>query len=68
MTTCGMCQSGVPNMGLVIFMQVLSQYRTVFDSVYYIGIGGLVRGTLTGCLEHINILASAKYTIWVGAH
>ncbi|GFH17647.1 hypothetical protein HaLaN_14325 [Haematococcus lacustris] len=36
--------SGVPNMGLVIFMQVLSQYCIVFDGVCHIVSRDLVRG------------------------
>ncbi|GFH19926.1 hypothetical protein HaLaN_16958, partial [Haematococcus lacustris] len=34
--------SGVPNMGLVIFMQILTLYCAVFDSVCLIGTGELL--------------------------
>ncbi|GFH16601.1 hypothetical protein HaLaN_13046, partial [Haematococcus lacustris] len=36
-------QSGAPNMGLVIFMQILAQHCTVFDSVCHIGTCELLR-------------------------
>ncbi|GFH08742.1 hypothetical protein HaLaN_03759 [Haematococcus lacustris] len=36
-------QSGAPKMGLVIFMQILTLYCTVFDSVCHIDTGELLR-------------------------
>ncbi|GFH11080.1 hypothetical protein HaLaN_06516, partial [Haematococcus lacustris] len=45
--------SGGPNMGLVIFMQVLSQNCTVLDSVNHIGIGALAIGVSARVLPHV---------------
>ncbi|GFH06857.1 hypothetical protein HaLaN_01565, partial [Haematococcus lacustris] len=83
--------SGGPNMGLVIFMQILSQICTVFNSVCHIGSCEAMRfilpsahdiGVFARVLTHVpanksqrrdgypwdDVLTSAEYTIWVGAH
>ncbi|GFH17769.1 hypothetical protein HaLaN_14466 [Haematococcus lacustris] len=60
--------SSAPNMGLVICMQFLARYCTVFDSVYHIGIAGLVRVWGGGGLSATSLQPLSDPTAAADAH